>query len=116
VGRIADRVEREAKPEFGKLMAATYILSSMHIEPAVAREVIDRVLNLRDTPGVQLFLKEGAIEHAREIILKQGRVKLGEPTEKQAAKLQAIQDLERLDRIAVKMLSAKSWDALLRVS
>ncbi|VTU00741.1 unnamed protein product [Gemmataceae bacterium] len=88
----------------------------MHIESAVAREVIDRVLNLRDTPGVQLFLREGAVEHTRELILKQGRVKLGEPTDKQAAKLGAIQDLDRLDRIAIKLLTAKSWDGLLRVT
>jgi hypothetical protein len=114
VERIAERVEKEAKPDFKKLMAATFILASMHIEPTVAREVIDRVLNLKDSPGYQYILKEGAIECARDIILKQGRVKLGEPTDKQAAKLQAIKDLERLDRIAVKMLTAKNWDALLR--
>ena len=41
--------------------------------------------------------------------------KLGKPTDKQEAKLKAIQDLERLERIAVKVLTARSWDGLLRV-
>jgi predicted transposase YdaD len=116
VDRIAERVEKEAKPDFKKLMTATFILASMHIESNLAREVIDRVLNLKDTPGYQYILKEGAVDFAREMILEQGQALIGEPTEKQAAKLQAIQDLERLRRIARKVLTAKSWDSLLRVS
>jgi hypothetical protein len=115
VERIADRVGREARGELAKLMTATYILASIHVEPAVAREVINHVLDMKDLPGYQFLLKEGAIEHTRELVLKLGREQIGEPTDKQAAKLKSIQDLERLDRIAVKVLTAKSWDALLRV-
>lgn len=116
VERIADRAERDAKPEIGKLMTATYILASMHVEPAVAREVINHVLNMKELPGYKLILEEGAIDHMHELILKAGRKKLGEPTEKQAAKLKAIQDLDRLDRIVLEASTAKGWDALLRVS
>jgi hypothetical protein len=116
VERIVDRVERDAKPEIGKLMTATYILASMHVEPTVAREVINHVLNMKELPGYKLILEEGAIDHQQELILKVGRKKIGEPTEKQLAKLKAIQDLDRLDRIVLKASTAKSWDALLRVS
>jgi hypothetical protein len=63
----------------------------------------------------RFILEEGAIRHLREMILKQGQLKLGEPNEKQKNKLNAIADLERLERIALKVLTAKSWDALLRV-
>lgn len=69
-----------------------------------------------DENGVYyLIQEEGAIKHTRELIIKQARLKFGEPTDKQKNKLTAIEDLERLDRIALKILSAKSWDALLRV-
>jgi hypothetical protein len=116
VGRIADRVGHEAKDEVGKLMTATYILASMHVEPAVAREVINHVLNMKELPGYQLILEEGAVEHMRDFILKIGRTQIGEPTEKQVNKLKAIEDLDRLDRIGAKVSTAKSWDSLLRVS
>ncbi|MFO0824903.1 MAG: hypothetical protein U0792_17585 [Gemmataceae bacterium] len=114
VERIAERVEKEAKPDLKKLMTATFILASMHIEPAVAQEVIDRVLNLKDSPGYQFVLKEGAVEQMQSFIQKLGQKQLGEPTDKQLARLELIKDLERLERIAMKAPTAKSWDALLR--
>ncbi|WP_439625584.1 hypothetical protein [Gemmata sp.] len=116
VERIADRVEREMSPEAASIMTATYILAGMHHKAAFVKKVFNKVLAMRESSTYQLILEEGAVEHTRELILKQGRVKLGQPTDKQAAKLGAIQDLERLDRIAVKLLTAKSWDGLLRVT
>jgi hypothetical protein len=114
--RIVDRAEREAKPDLVKLMTATYILASMQIEPEVAREVINHVLDLRDSPGYKFLLREGAIEHTQELILKLARKQLGDPDEKQEARLRAIKDLDRLDRIALKAPKAKSWDSLLRTT
>ena len=115
IERITDRVEREAKGDRDTLMAATFILASIHVAPAAAREVINHVLNMKDLPGYQFLVKESEIEGARALLLKQGEAKFGKPTDKQEAKLKAIQDSDRLERIAVKMLSAKSWDGLLRV-
>lgn len=67
-------------------------------------------------PAYYQTLRElGALFHTQDFILKLGRVKFGEPSDKQVAKLKAIQDLEHLDRIAVKVLTVKTWDALLRV-
>lgn len=63
----------------------------------------------------QSLRKLGAILHTQDLILKLGRAKLGEPTKRQTNRLLLTVDLERLDRIAVKVLTAKSWDALLRV-
>jgi len=115
IERIADRIAGEDRETISRLMTATYLLATMHIEPAMAREVINRVLDMKELPGYQFLLEVGAIEHTRELILKLGRSQLGEPTGKQVAKLNAIQDLPRLDRMVVKATIAKSWDALLRV-
>jgi hypothetical protein len=52
--------------------------------------------------------------HMRGLILKQGRVRFGKPTKRQLERLKAIDDLDRLDRIAITMLSARSWTGLLR--
>jgi len=51
---------------------------------------------------------------ARNALLKIGTLKFGEPTDEQKAKLMAIENLPRLDRLAVWLVKVESWDALLR--
>jgi hypothetical protein len=115
VERIAERAEREAKPEAGKLLTSAYILSSMHVAPEVARVIFNKVIAMQESGTYQLILEEGAVKYAREMLLEQGEIRFGEPTEKQKNKLSTIEDLERLKRMARSVLTAKSWDALLRV-
>ena len=50
----------------------------------------------------------------RGILLRQGTLKFGPPTDEQAAKLAGIDKLDRLDRLAVRLIKVDSWDALLR--
>lgn len=116
VERIADRLDREARGEAGKLMTAAYILAGMHTRSPVAKRIFEKVLAMRESGTYQLILEEGAIAHTQELVLKLGRKRLGEPSDKQANKLKAIQDLDRLDRLVEKAPTAKSWDALLRMS
>lgn len=114
VERIAERAVGEAKDEVGTLLTAAFILSTMHVNAGVAHAIFNSVRGMHMLEGYQFILNEGAVKHTRELILKQGRANIGEPTEKQKNKLNAIEDLDRLDRIALKVLTAKSWDALLR--
>ena len=100
----------------GVTLTSAYILSTMHVDAKFARDIFNKVTTMLSTlPGYQLILDEGAVKFARQIILKQGRVQLGEPTDKQKNKRSAIEDVERLERIVLKVHSAKSWDSLLRV-
>jgi hypothetical protein len=108
VERIAARAHREAKQQAGELLTAAYILFAMHVEPSVARSIFNKVIAMQESGTYQLILEEGAINHAHRLVLKLGRDKLGAPTDKQQNRLNAIQDLERLDRIALKALTAKS--------
>ena len=73
------------------------------------------MLDMRELPGYKFLLREGAIEQAQNTLLNQGRIRFDEPTERQANRLKAIQDLDCLNRLAMKVQSAKGWDALLRV-
>jgi hypothetical protein len=115
VERISERAEREAKTDAGKLLTAAYILSAMHVEPQVARSIFRKVFAMQESGTYQLILEEGAIKHTRELILKLGKSHLGEPTAKHVNKLNVIEDLQRLDRMVLKVATAKSWDTLLRV-
>ena len=68
-----------------------------------------------ETETYRLLLEEGAVRQARHLILMQGEQLIGPATEKQKNKLSEIEDLERLKRRGMKVLTAKTWDALLRV-
>ena len=70
-----------------------------------------RCANPRRTSGV---LEQGAVEHSRKLLMTLRRAMFGAATPEQANKLKAIQDLDRLDRPAVRVLRVDSWDALLR--
>lgn len=115
VERILERVETESRDEVGTLMTATFILAGMHTERKLARTIFEKVIAMRESSTYMLILEEGAIEHTREQILKWGKRAIGAPTDKHVAKLNSIEDIERLDRIAAKAPTAKSWDSLLRV-
>ena len=54
----------------------------------------------------------GAVLHTRDLILRQGRAKFGEPTAKQVGRLMREFDLDRLDRIAMRVLTARTWGGL----
>lgn len=114
VEQIAERVAGRSEHEIGKLMTATYILGSMHVEPVLVEEVINHVLDMKELPGYKFIMEKGAVQHARESILRQGRLRFGVPSEKELAKLDAIEELDRLDRILDKVPTASGWSALLR--
>jgi hypothetical protein len=87
----------------------------MHVQPDVARGIFNKVIAMKESGTYQLILEEGAIDFAREVLLDQGQIRFGSPSDQQRNKLNRIEDLERLRRMTRKVLSAKSWDALLRV-
>jgi hypothetical protein len=114
VETIAKRAESVAKSEAETLLTAAFILSTMHVKPDVAQSIFDKVIAMEELPGYQFILEQGAVKHMRTWILKKGQERIGEPTEKQKNKLSAIEDLERLDRIADNVPTANSWDVLLQ--
>ncbi len=115
VERIAERAEREAKSDAGKLLTASYILSSMHVDPEVSRAIFKKVTALHMTPTYQFILDEGAAKHMRSWIIKEGEKRLGPAPEKLVNRLNVIEDLDRLDLLAAAVFNAKDWDELFRI-
>lgn len=114
VERIAERAKREANEEEGTLLTTAFLLATMHVDSAVAKSIFERVKAMEESTGYQLILEQGAVAHMRKWIVRLATDKFGEPTDKQKNKLNGIEDLERLDRIAERVHTAASWDALLR--
>ena len=59
------------------------------------------------------ILEEGERKHARKTILRLGRAHLGPPNEGTLATVNALEDLERLDRMIDRVQVAASWWELL---
>jgi hypothetical protein len=77
-----------------------------------------RTMNiLKDSSFYPVLLKEGKeighIEQATKIIIRLGRIRFGRLPRATRAALEAINDLNRLEKLAVRMLTATSWDDLL---
>ena len=74
---------------------------------------------MRESTTYQAILDEGREEgrlvEARAILRRQGRKKLGTASAEVLSRLEAINDLDRLERMSERLLDASSWDELLAV-
>jgi hypothetical protein len=57
--------------------------------------------------------EEGALREARKLLLRQGRRKFGAPEPAIEATVQAITDLDRLERMSDRLLDVMTWQDLL---
>ena len=60
-----------------------------------------------------MILEEGQEKQAKKMILRQGEARLGAPDESVKARLNSVTDLERLERMGIKLLKAASWQEIL---
>jgi hypothetical protein len=63
--------------------------------------------------GLEEGLQLGQQEGIRKIILRQGRIRFGEPSEEIRTKIQAIDVLEQLETLSERLLQVNSWEELL---
>jgi hypothetical protein len=123
--RIDSRLVAEAPPtEAVRIMTSTLTLAGMRLD----RDVIEtlgrrlRTMNiLKDSSFYQVLQKwegearerGGEIKHARKILIRLGRLRFGRLAKTTRAAIEAIDDLERLDHLSERLLSATSWDDML---
>jgi hypothetical protein len=72
---------------------------------------------MQESSAYDVILDEGRIEGdirtSHRFLLRQGRKRFGTSDPEAEAALKSIQDLERLERMAESVLSAKNWQELL---
>jgi hypothetical protein len=123
--RLRDEADRELKTT---LWAATEILLGLYHSEARVKELTEEVTTM--VLGIQgieessvyqgIFAKgevkgeaEGEVKATRNILLRQGRRKWGEPDEAVLARIAAIGDLGRLNFLSDRILDDTTWDELL---
>lgn len=60
--------------------------------------------------------RQGRLEEARKVLFRQGRIRFGRLNKPIRAAVEAIDDLDRLERLSERVLTATSWADLLAVS
>jgi hypothetical protein len=68
---------------------------------------------VEESTTYQYIIEQGEIKASRRILLKMGASKFGAPAKKVKAAIQEMEDLPRLDRMVMHVLTANSWNELL---
>jgi hypothetical protein len=129
VRAVAERLKREADPAaLTALWTATMVLMGLRHPREQVKSIIEGVremiLGIRGieeswvyqdifAEGEAKGRAEGAVEEARNALLRLGRKKLGEPDERVLSLLAALGDLDRLNLLLDALLEAARWDDLL---
>jgi predicted transposase YdaD len=121
IERLVERLDREATPDLAiNLWSSTLLLLGLRYDSRVARELSQRVRLmswLRESSTYQMILEEGReegrLEGARHALIRIGTSKLGPPDPRMVAEIEAITDVDLLERLAVGVLTATSWDEVL---
>jgi predicted transposase YdaD len=121
VARMKQRIDREAPNQAKELWSAAYILMGFRYEQALIQTLLRGVKNMKESVTYQAILEEGKAEGeakgkaegARKLLLLMGRDRLGEPSTKVMARLDALTDLGQLEALGLRLLHVNTWEELL---
>jgi len=116
IQRLCERLQREAPPEkFGKLLTSAYVLTGLRIPRQRAWTLFRGVQGMHESDTYLAILDEGALNHARKMVLRLGQKKFGPASDDVLTAVNGIEELERLDRMQESVLDVSSWQELLQV-
>ncbi len=122
IRRMNDRLTGQQSPRKARdIKAAAYVLLGLRYSDEIAHALFREVVGMQESSTYQAIvrqgreqgLQEGRAEGERRTVLLQGEAKFGPPDEATRAAIDAINDLARLDELAVRLMSATSWQDLL---
>ncbi|MBY0232826.1 MAG: hypothetical protein K2W96_26385 [Gemmataceae bacterium] len=83
----------------------------------VAEHILDRVMcaaiTTEDNGFVQGLLERGELRRARATIIRLGQLKFGPLAPERRAAIERIEDMDRLDILTDRIVTAASWEELL---
>ena len=95
-------------------MTASYILTRLRVKKSELSSIFQGVQIMQEEyTAYDEILDEGRIDGISSLLLRQDRKRFGPPDAHAEAELAGIKDLDRLERFADAILTAKSWDELL---
>jgi predicted transposase YdaD len=110
-------------PEPAKLWTATYLLMGLCFEDELAAQLLEGVQTMRESTTYQAILREGRnegliegrVSEAQRVLLSQEEMRFGVPDEATRDAIEAIRDVERLEKICLRILDENilDWNGLL---
>jgi predicted transposase YdaD len=114
IRRMEERIRGEtSSAEAATLWTSTFLLMGLRYPPAVAAQLLQGVRAMKESSTYQAILDEGRAEEARKVLLLLGNDKLGPPDTETRAALEAITDVNRLERLLQRLLQVSGWRELL---
>jgi hypothetical protein len=97
-------------------MKAAYLLAGLRFPRETCEKRFEGVRPmswLEESSTYQMLLDRGRIDEARKLVLRQGQTRFGPPGEEPRKAIEAINDLDRLERLSDRLLEVSSWSELL---
>jgi predicted transposase YdaD len=117
VRRMQQRLAVAPPERKAKLWTATYLLMGLRYPTELADRVLQGVIAMEESVTYQAIIAKGEARGkahgVRDTILRQGRIRFGEPGPEIQAAIQAITDLAQLERLSERLLLVSSWQELL---
>ena len=110
---IARLNQQTSPPNAGKILSGAYILSGLRMGKEEARKLFRRIQAVQESTTYQAILEEGAVREAQQLLLKQGAIRFGKPSRDIKIAIKQTEDLKKLHRMEIKVLSVSSWQQLL---
>jgi predicted transposase YdaD len=113
---------RGARPLAGELWAATWVLLGLRYSEELAHHLLRGITAMEESVTYQAIIRkgeakgraEGRVEGARETLVRVGTKQFGGPPDAATlATVNAINDAERLEQLAERVLDVRSWPELL---
>jgi predicted transposase YdaD len=127
VQRVVERLEREAAPGLAsELWTATQVAMGLRYPEEVIRALNLGARSMRESVVYQAILAEGRqegeaqgreqgrVEEARRLVRRQGELRFGPPDRATVEALERVTSIERLEGLAIRVISASSWEELLQ--
>jgi hypothetical protein len=112
--RVVERVISEAPPDRAKrLLTDALLLTGLRVRRDAAARIFRGIRLMQESDTYLMILDEGKEMQAKKLILLIGDARLGPADESVKGRLESIRDLDRLDRMAVRLAQASSWQEIL---
>jgi predicted transposase YdaD len=126
IRQMGERIEAEPEPRAAKLWAAAYLLMGARYPTELVEHLLEGVHTMIESTTYQKILRDGREEGLlqgrlvgeRQLLLRQGAKRFGEPDAATIAAIEAIRDVGRLEAVGLRIIDADvhNWDDLLRGS
>jgi predicted transposase YdaD len=115
VRAVDERARGQTSPAgVGTMRTAMTLLLGMRYDEEVIVSVMSELTSLmEESSGYKWIARREQLRGVQRFFLQQATNKLGPPDEATRARVEAITDMQRLDELGNRVLTANSWDELL---